>query len=126
MFSCHGLAGVAGALLTGVFATKAANPAGGNGLLYGNPAQMGVQLIAILAAIAISVVGTVVFIFLLKATIGVKAGVREQLTGLDLSEHGEEAYFGDVGGTAAPGSSLGEGVIVSTSVVAKKSAAMAS
>jgi Amt family ammonium transporter len=128
VFSCHGLAGVAGALLTGVFATKAANPAGGNGWLAGNFAQMGVQVIAILAAIAISVVGTVVFMMLLKVTVGVKAGVREQLTGLDLSEHGEEAYFGDVGGTAAPGSSLGEGVIVSTAPTAgvKKSAAMAS
>jgi Amt family ammonium transporter len=126
VFSCHGLAGVAGALLTGVFATKAANPAGGNGLLYGNPGQMGVQLIAILAAIAISVVGTVVFMLLLKATIGVKAGVREQLTGLDLSEHGEEAYFGDVGGTAAPGSSLGEGVIVSTAPASGMKKAMAS
>jgi Amt family ammonium transporter len=112
--------------LTGVFATKAANPAGGNGLLYGNPGQMGVQLIAILAAIAISVVGTVVFMLLLKATIGVKAGVREQLTGLDLSEHGEEAYFGDVGGTAAPGSSLGEGVIVSTAPASGMKKAMAS
>jgi Amt family ammonium transporter len=127
VFSCHGLAGVAGALLTGVFATKAANPAGGNGWLAGNFAQMGVQVTAILAAIAISVVGTVVFMTLLRVTIGVKAGVREQLSGLDLSEHGEEAYFGDVGGTASPGLSLGEGVIVSTpGGTGKKSAAMAS
>jgi Amt family ammonium transporter len=127
VFSCHGLAGVAGALLTGVFATKAANPAGGNGWLAGNFAQMGVQVVAILAAIAISVVGTVVFMTLLKVTLGVKADVREQLTGLDLSEHGEEAYFGDVGGTAAPGASLGEGVIVSTPAgTVKKSAALAS
>jgi Amt family ammonium transporter len=127
VFSCHGLAGVAGALLTGVFATKAANPAGGNGWLAGNFAQMGVQVTAILAAIAISVVGTVVFMTLLNVTVGVKAGVREQLTGLDLSEHGEEAYFGDVGGTASPGSSLGEGVIVSAPVGGgKKSAAIAS
>jgi hypothetical protein len=56
----------------------------------------------------------------------VKADVREQLSGLDLSEHGEEAYFGDVGGTASPGLSLGEGVIVSTPAAGKKSAAMAS
>jgi Amt family ammonium transporter len=127
VFSCHGLAGVAGALLTGVFATKAANPAGGNGWLAGNFAQMGVQVVAILAAIAISVVGTVIFITLAKVTVGVKAGVREQLSGLDLSEHGEEAYFGDVGGTTSPGLSLGEGVIVSAPAgPGKKSAAMAS
>jgi Amt family ammonium transporter len=114
-------------LLTGVFATKAVNSAGNNGLLYGNPGQLGVQLVAILAAIAISVVGTVVIMTLLKVTIGVKADVREQLSGLDISEHGEEAYFGDLGGTAAPGSALGEGVIVSAPAASgKKSAAMAS
>ena len=126
VFSCHGLAGMAGALLTGVFATKAVNPAGNNGLLYGNPGQLGVQVIAILAAIALAVVGTVVFMTLLKVTIGVKADVREQLSGLDLSEHGEEAYFGDVGGTASPGLSLGEGVIVSSPGGSVKKAAMAS
>jgi len=129
VFSCHGLAGVAGALLTGVFATKAANPAGGDGWLAGNFAQMGVQAVAILAAIAISVVGTVLFMTILKVTLGVNADVRDQLSGLDLSEHGEEAYFGDVGGTASPGTSLGEGVIVSAPAGgggAKKSPAMAS
>jgi Amt family ammonium transporter len=115
VFSCHGLAGMAGALLTGVFAQKAVNPAGNDGWLAGNFAQMGVQIVAILAAIAIAVVGTVVLMLVVNATIGVKAGVREQLSGLDLSEHGEEAYFGgDVGGTVMPGTSLGEGVIVST------------
>ena len=115
VFSCHGLAGVAGALLTGVFAQKAINPAGNDGWLAGNFAQMGTQVVAILAAIAIAVVGTIVLMVVVNATIGVKAGVREQLTGLDLSEHGEEAYFGgDVGSTGIPVTSLGEGVIVST------------
>ena len=114
VFSCHGLGGTVGALLTGVFATKAVNPAGGDGWLAGNFAQMGTQVIAVLAAIAISVIGTVVFMTLVNLIFGAKAGVREQLTGLDLSEHGEEAYFGgDVGGTAMPGSALGEGVVIS-------------
>src|SRR2546425_12556116 len=58
VFSCHGLAGMAGAMLTGVFATKLANPAGGDGWLAGNFAQMGVQLVAVLAAIAIAAAGT--------------------------------------------------------------------
>ncbi|HUL48744.1 MAG TPA: ammonium transporter [Gemmatimonadales bacterium] len=115
VFSCHGMAGVAGALLTGVFATKAVNPAGGNGWLAGNFAQMGVQVVAIAAAIAISVVGTVVFLTLVNMLFGAKADVREQVTGLDLSEHGEEAYFGgDVGGSAVAGAALGDAVIVST------------
>jgi len=113
VFSCHGLAGVAGALLTGVFATKLANPAGGDGWLAGNFAQMGVQLVAILAAVAIAAAGTAVILGLVQATLGAKAGVREQLSGLDLSEHGEEAYFGEQGATPAPGVALGQGVIVS-------------
>jgi Amt family ammonium transporter len=114
VFSCHGLAGVAGALLTGVFATKLANPAGGDGWLAGNFAQMGVQVVAILAAVAIAAAGTAVILLLVQATLGAKAGVREQLSGLDLSEHGEEAYFGEQGATPSPGVSIGQGVIVST------------
>src|SRR2546425_337448 len=114
VFSCHGLAGTAGALLTGVFATKVANPAGGDGWIAGNFAQMGVQLVAVLAAIAIAAVGTAVIMAVVNATLGAKAGVKEQLTGLDLSEHGEEAYFGEQGAIPAPGIALGEGVIVSS------------
>ena len=115
VFSCHGLGGAAGALLTGVFATKLANPAGGDGWLAGNFAQMGVQLAAVLATVALAVVGTVVILGLVQATLGAKAGVREQLSGLDLSEHGEEAYFGEQGATPSPGVALGQGVIVSAS-----------
>jgi len=113
VFSCHGLGGAAGALLTGVFATKLANPAGGDGWLAGNFAQMGVQLAAVLATVALAVVGTVMILGLVQATLGAKAGVREQLSGLDLSEHGEEAYFGEQGATPSPGVALGQGVIVS-------------
>jgi len=115
VFSCHGLAGVAGAMLTGVFATKVANPAGGDGWLAGNFAQMGVQLLAVLATVAIAGVGTALIITFVKATVGLKADVHEQLKGLDLSEHGEEAYFGDQGAIPSPGVALGEGVIVTAS-----------
>src|SRR5438876_1093971 len=114
VFSCHGLAGMAGAMLTGVFATKVANPAGGDGWIAGNFAQMGIQLVAVLAAIAIAAVGTAVIMMVVNATLGAKAGVKEQLTGLDLSEHGEEAYFGWDGSGAGPGLSLAEGVIANT------------
>src|SRR3989449_1008053 len=67
VFSCHGLAGMAGALLTGVFATKVANPAGGDGWIAGNFAQMGIQLVAVLAAIAIGRVGTAGVIIVVDA-----------------------------------------------------------
>jgi Amt family ammonium transporter len=115
VFSCHGVAGMAGALLTGVFASKAANPAGVDGLIAGNPGQVVTQAIAVLAALVLAVVGTVVIMLLLKATVGVRAGVREEMTGLDLVEHGEEAYFGWEAGTlATPGVALDQGVILST------------
>ena len=114
VFSCHGVAGMAGALLTGVFATKLANPAGGDGLLAGNAAQLGVQAAAVLAAALIAGVGTFVVVSFVKVTVGVRAGVRDELTGLDLSEHGEEAYFVSDGSTlATPGVALGESVIIS-------------
>jgi len=125
VFSCHGLAGVAGALLTGVFATKVANPAGGNGWLAGNFAQMGVQLVAVLTTVALAATGTAVIMALVNATLGARADVREQLTGLDLSEHGEEAYFGDQGATSVPGVALGGGVIVSGAAPASTNAAVA-
>src|SRR4029077_21256367 len=121
VFSCHGLAGVAGALLTGVFATKLANPAGGDGWLAGNFAQMGVQLLAVVATVALAASATWVIMTLVNATLGAKAGVREQLTGLDLSEHGEEAYFGEEGATLVPGGALGGRVIVSHAVPAPAS-----
>jgi ammonium transporter, Amt family len=104
VFSCHGLAGTAGALLTGVFASKLANPAGADGLLAGNPGQLAVQLLAVTATVAFAGAGTAVILKVVQATLGVRAGVRDEMTGLDLSEHGEEAYFG--------GSALGGSVIV--------------
>jgi len=101
VFSCHGLAGTAGALLTGVFASKFVNPAGADGLLAGNPGQVLVQLLAVVATVVFAAVGTAVIIKVLEATMGVRAAVRDEMTGLDLSEHGEEAYFG---GSALAGS----------------------
>jgi Amt family ammonium transporter len=112
VFSCHGLAGVAGALLTGVFASKIANPAGNDGLLAGNPGQMLVQLYAVLAAIAIAVVGTLVILAVVRATFGLRPRITDEMIGLDLSEHGEEAYFG--GEAAMGGSALAQSVILST------------
>ena len=104
VFSCHGLAGTAGALLTGVFALKVVNPAGADGLLAGNPGQVLVQLLAVSATVVFAAVGTAVILKVVQATMGARSGVRDEMAGLDLSEHGEEAYFG--------GSALGGSVIV--------------
>jgi Amt family ammonium transporter len=113
VFSCHGLAGIAGALLTGVFATKLVNSAGGDGLLAGNASQMGVQLLAVLATIAFAGLGTLGILKLVDVTIGARADVPEESAGLDLSQHGEEAYFGsDLGTVPGTGSPLGGSVVV--------------
>ena len=118
VFSCHGLAGIAGALLTGVFATKLANPGAANGLLAGNPGQMLVQLYAVLAAVFLAAVGTVVILALVRATLGTRARIADEMIGLDLSEHGEEAYFGGEAGLG--GTALAQSVIVSTHPVEER------
>jgi Amt family ammonium transporter len=121
VFSCHGLAGIAGALLTGVFASKLANPGGGEGLLAGNPGQLLVQGYAVLAAVAISALGTLAILALVRATLGARATVADELTGLDVSEHGEEAYFG--GGIASLGAvALSQSVIIAPPHVPEKPA----
>jgi Amt family ammonium transporter len=113
VFSCHGLAGIAGALLTGVFASKVANPAAADGLLAGNPGQLLVQIYAVLAAVVLAAVGTVAILALVRATLGTRSRVADELIGLDLSEHGEEAYFGGEAGLSG-GIALAQSVIVST------------
>ena len=114
VFSCHGLAGIGGALLTGVFASKAVNPAGGDGLLAGHPGQLGIQLVAVLAAAALAAAGTIVILKVVDVTMGARVGIHDEISGLDLSEHGEEAYVGgDVSGVSGSGIAIGQGVILS-------------
>jgi len=113
VFSCHGLAGIAGALLTGVFASKLANPAGNDGVLAGNPGQLLVQVYAVVAAIVIAAVGTVIILVLVRAVFGARVRIADEMEGLDLSEHGEEAYF--AGDSALGGGGIAQSVIVSES-----------
>jgi Amt family ammonium transporter len=114
VFSCHGLAGIGGALLTGVFATRTANPGAGDGLLAGHPAQLGVQALAVVATVALAAIGTLVIFTVVRTVVGVRPAVRDEIGGLDLAEHGEEAYLGgDLGGLAGPGFAIGEGVVLS-------------
>ncbi len=89
--AAHGLGGTVGALLTGVFAQKAINGVA-DGLLFGNPAQLGIQAAAVLAAIVYS--GAVSFILLkvVGLIVPLRADKKDESTGMDLSQHGEEAY----------------------------------
>lgn len=93
-FGVHGMGGTLGALLSGVFATRAVTGSDGPaGLLEGNAAQMVPQIVSILAAVAISVVGTVVLLLVLKALMGLRVSEEGEIRGLDISEHGEEGYI---------------------------------
>jgi Amt family ammonium transporter len=115
VFACHGVAGAAGALLTGVFATRAVNPAGADGLLHGNPAQLGIQAVAVAATVAFTAVVTLAVLLPLRAVSSLRVRLPEELMGVDLSEHGEYAYHGrDSVETAGVGAvPLGGAVILS-------------
>jgi Amt family ammonium transporter len=90
-FGIHGVGGLLGAILTGVFADPAINEAG-KGLLYGNAGQLWIQIVASVATIAYSGIVTLIIFLVLKYTVGLRVDVEEETMGLDESEHGERAY----------------------------------
>ena len=92
VFGVHGVGGIVGALLTGVFATKTVNAAGADGLLYGNPQQLITQIVAVLVVAAYAAVVTFVLLKIIDATIGIRVSEAEENEGLDASQHGETAY----------------------------------
>jgi Amt family ammonium transporter len=92
VFACHGVAGVVGAMLTGVFATKSVNPAGADGLLYGNARQLGVQALAVVCTIAFAASVTALVLGRLRALGSLRVTLPNELAGVDVSEHGEHAY----------------------------------
>jgi ammonium transporter, Amt family len=95
----HGVGGTWGALATGVFATKLVNDAGGDGLLYGNPKQLGIQFLAVLVTWVLGFVMTTVILKVLDGVMGLRVTDEEEAAGLDLSQHSETAYT--LGGASA-------------------------
>jgi Amt family ammonium transporter len=89
--AAHGVGGTVGALLTGVFAEKALNGVA-DGVLFGNPAQLGIQAVAVLASIAYSGTMTFVLLKLIGAVLPLRADAGDESTGMDVTQHGEEAY----------------------------------
>jgi Amt family ammonium transporter len=88
----HGVGGVFGALATGLFASKAVNAAGADGLFFGNAGLLQSQLIAVGATIALAAGGTAAILLVLKAIMGLRVSSDEEQLGLDLSQHNESAY----------------------------------
>ncbi|NPA39618.1 MAG: ammonium transporter [Thermodesulfobacteria bacterium] len=90
VFGIHGVAGILGALLTGVFADPSVN--GAAGLLYGNPGQLWTQVVAIAATIIYDAIATLVILGIIKAVMGIRVSEEDEYAGLDSSQHGEKAY----------------------------------
>ncbi|KAF0145327.1 MAG: ammonium transporter Amt family [Nitrospirae bacterium] len=88
----HGVGGTWGAIATGLFASKAINSAGNNGLFFGNASLLWSQLISIGAAWVYSFVITLVLLKVLDWTMGLRVSDEEEYEGLDLSQHGESGY----------------------------------
>jgi len=96
VWACHGMGGTWGALATGIFSTVAVNAAGRNGLIYGNPGQVLIQLVGIAAVWAFAFGMTWVIGKFVNTVIGLRVSSAEESVGLDISQHGERAYGGPV------------------------------
>jgi ammonium transporter, Amt family len=90
--SVHGVTGIIGSLAIGFIASTIINPDGPNGLLYGNPMQLGIQAIGVVASAALAFGGTVVIMKIIDATMGIRVKEYEEDVGLDISQHAERAY----------------------------------
>jgi len=91
VFACHGVGGIWGSIATGLFASGAIQ-AGYNGLLFGNPDQLIAQIIAVAVVAVFSFVGSFVLLKLVNKISPLRVRPEAEDAGLDLSEHGEEAY----------------------------------
>ncbi|QER41912.1 ammonium transporter [Thermodesulfobacterium sp. TA1] len=91
VFGIHGIAGILGAILTGVFADPSINEAG-RGILYGNPNQVLIQLLAVGLTIIYDGIMTFLILIVIKIMIGLRVNHEEEITGLDKSQHGESSY----------------------------------
>ncbi|ALB47814.1 MULTISPECIES: ammonium transporter [Clostridium] len=93
-FGCHGVAGIWGSIATAIFASKAINPAGSDGLIYGNFALLKAHLISTCATALYAAVATFVILKVMSLVMGLRATSEQEAEGLDISLHGEEAYSG--------------------------------
>jgi len=88
----HGVGGTWGALATGLFASKAINSAGNDGLFFGNPSLLGIQALTVATAWIYSFVVTLILLKILDWTMGLRVSEEHEVNGLDLSQHGESGY----------------------------------
>ena len=94
VFAVHGMGGIWGALATGIFCSAAVGGSSKNGLIYGNPKQLLLQLIGVVSVSAFAFVMTWILGKAVNAVIGLRVSPAEESVGLDISQHGERAYGG--------------------------------
>ena len=87
VFGIHGIGGIWGALATGLFASVDAK-----GLFFGNPAQLWIQAVSVVATIILAIVATFIILMIVKAVCGLRVEEQSEVEGLDLSQHGERGY----------------------------------
>ncbi|HKY51639.1 MAG TPA: ammonium transporter [Candidatus Limnocylindria bacterium] len=92
VFGVHGIGGAWGAVATGLFASSAVNSAAANGLVYGNPAQLGIQVVAVAAVIAYAAIVTFVILKVINLFVALRVPEQDEVLGLDASQHREVAY----------------------------------
>jgi Amt family ammonium transporter len=97
VFACHGVGGIVGSLLTGVFASKAINPDGADGLIFGNSNLLFVQFESVVATAVYSAAVTGAVLLAVRAIYGLRASEEAESLGIDLAEHAELAYARDYG-----------------------------
>jgi Amt family ammonium transporter len=88
----HGIGGLWGALATGIFASKAWNPAGANGVIFGNINLLIAQIISIVVVIIYSFIITYVILLIIKFFVGLRVTKEDEMKGLDITQHYENAY----------------------------------
>jgi Amt family ammonium transporter len=92
VWAVHGVGGTVGAVLTGLFATTTINSGAANGLFYGNPSQLWIQIVAVAAAWVFSAVMTFIILKIVNVIVPLRVSEKEEAMGLDLSQHSEVAY----------------------------------
>jgi len=95
VFACHGVSGIWGSIATGLFASTAINPAGPNGLFFGNPHQLLVQILTVCVVGAFAFVGSYALLKVINRVTPLRVSPEEEEKGLDRSQLGEDAYSED-------------------------------
>ena len=88
----HGLGGTWGALATGLFASKAINPDGANGLFFGNPGQLWIQFVSVVATMVFACIMTIIILKVIDLIIGLRVTDEEEERGMDIVLHNETGY----------------------------------